>query len=106
MRGSARAVLTAALQILSKVEAPTWLFVALYILAGGVAITAALVGLLKKRTEENRAWNQVVTSYLAIGPVSSGRLPTVSEVSPYQLGVSRSAYAPDDTHRNDPYVQR
>jgi hypothetical protein len=59
-----------------------------------------------KRGEEDRAWRQEVTSNLALGPGKSGRLPTVSEVSPYQLGVSLSAYASDDAHRNDPYVQR
>ena len=100
-------MLTATLQILPKVEGPTWLFVTLYILTGAVTITAALVGLQRKRGEENRAWTQAVTSYLALGPGSAGRLPTVSEVSPYQLGVSRSAYAtPDKAHRDDPYVQR
>ena len=30
----------------------------------------------------------------------------MSEVSPYQLGVSRSAYASDDADRDDPYVRR
>ncbi len=100
------AALTAAVQISRQFEAPTWLFVTLYILAGVVGISAVLLGLLKKRTEENRTWIREVTSYLALGPGRSGRLPTVSEVSPYQLGVSRSAYAPDDDHRNDPYVQR
>jgi hypothetical protein len=80
--------------------------VTLYILTGALAIAAVLVGLLKKQTEENRAWIQEVTSYLALGPARSGRLPRVSEVSPYQLGVSRSAYASDDAHRTDPYVQR
>jgi hypothetical protein len=71
-----------------------------------LAIVAAIVGLLKKRSEENRAWIQEVTSYLALGAGRPGRLPTVSEVSPYQMGVSRSAYASDDTDRNDPYVRR
>jgi tetratricopeptide (TPR) repeat protein len=101
------AALTAAVQILKVMKAPTWLFVTLYILTGVLAITAALVGLRKKRDEDNRAWVQAVTSNLALGPGRSGQLPTVSEVSPYHLGVSRSAYAaPDDAHRDDPYVQR
>jgi hypothetical protein len=100
------AALAAAVQILALTKVPAWLFVTLYILAGAVAIAAPLVGLLKKRTEENRAWTREVTSYLALGPGRSGRLPKVSEVSPYQLGVSSSAYAADDARRNDPYVQR
>jgi hypothetical protein len=80
------ATLTGALQIPNVMEqAPTWLFVALYILAVAVAITAALARLLKTRAEENRAWEQAVTGYLALGPGKSGRLPTVAEVSPYQL---------------------
>ena len=101
------ATLTAALQILKVMKAPTWLFVTLLILTGAVAITAALVGLLKEQAEEHRAWEQAATSYLALGPGKSGRLPTVAEVSPYQLGVSRSGYADlADTHGNDPYVPR
>jgi cellulose synthase operon protein C len=101
------AALTAAVQILKLMkEAPTWLFVTLYILAGAVAIAAAVVGLLKKQTEVDQAWIREVRSYLELGPGRSGRLPTVSEVSPYQLGVSRSAYASDDADRNDPYVRR
>jgi hypothetical protein len=100
------AVLTAAAQILKVMEAPTWLYVTVYVLTAVVAIVAAIVGLLKKRSEENRAWIQEVTSYLALGAGRPGRLPTVSEVSPYQMGVSRSAYASDDTDRNDPYVRR
>src|SRR5215207_66585 len=103
---AAGAALTAALQILTKVKGPTWLFVTLYTLAGAVAIIAAVVGLLKKRTEVNQAWKREVRSYLELGQGRSGRLPTVSEVSPYQLGVSRSAYASEDDRRNDPYVQR
>jgi tetratricopeptide (TPR) repeat protein len=100
------AALTAAVQILTLTKAPTWLFVTLYVLTGALAIAATLVGLQKKRIEEKRAWIREVTSYLELGPGSSGRLPTVSEVSPYQLGVSRSAYASDDTRCDDPYVQR
>ena len=102
------ATLTGALQILNVMEeAPTWLFVTLYVLTGTLAITAALARLLKTRAEENRAWEQAVTSYLALGPGKSGRLPTVAEVSPYQLGVSRSIYAdPGGTDNNDPYVPR
>ena len=100
------AALTAAVQISRQVAASTWLFVALYALAGALAITAALVKLRAKRVEEERAWDQAVTSYLALGPGRSGQLPRVSEVSPYWLGVSRSAYAPDDAHRQDPYVRR
>ena len=109
---SGGAVLTAAVQVLSKVEAPTWLFVMLYVLAGAVAVTAAVVGVLKKRAEEKRAWAREVESYLELAPGRSRRLPRVSEVSPYQLGVSRSSYAPDeaersdDAERSDPYVGR
>jgi hypothetical protein len=99
------AAVTAALQISKTVKGPTWLFVTLYVLAGALVIAAALVKLRAKRDEE-RTWIQEVTKYLAIGPGRSGRLPTVSEVSPYHLGVSRSAYASDDSHRDDPYVQR
>ncbi|MBV9455476.1 MAG: hypothetical protein JOZ19_15390 [Rubrobacter sp.] len=99
-------MLTAAVQISSKVNAPTWLFVALYVLIGVVGIAAALVKRRKTRVDERRAWDQEVTSYLALGPGRSAELPQVSEVSPYQLGVSHSAYAPDDTHREDPYVHR
>ena len=100
------AVLTAAAQILKVMETPTWLYVTVYVLTGVVAIGAAIVGLLKKRSEENRTWVQEVTSCLALAPERSGRLPTVSEVSPYRLGVSRSAYASDEPGRDDPYVRR
>jgi tetratricopeptide (TPR) repeat protein len=107
------AALTASIQILQVMKAPTWLFVTLYILTGALGIAAALFGLRKKlneqhqaRVDKQRAWEQAVRSYLALGPGSSAALPKVSEVSPYQLGVSRSAYASDDAHRNDPYVRR
>ncbi len=100
------AILTAAVQISQKVKAPVWLFVTLYAFAGLVAIAAAWVALRQKRSEDERAWEQEVTSLLALGPGRGGRLPRVSEVSPYELGVSRSTYAPDDAHRNDPYVDR
>lgn len=99
-------VLTAAVQISRQVVAPIWLFVALYALAVLVGIAAVVVGLRQKRAQEERAWVQEVTSYLALGPGRSGQLPRVSEVSPYRLGTSRSTYAPDDAHRNDPYVYR
>ncbi|MBA2344358.1 MAG: tetratricopeptide repeat protein [Rubrobacter sp.] len=99
-------VLTAAVQISRLIEAPVWLFVILYALAALFGVIALMVGLRKKRDEENRAWVQEVTGYLTLGPGRSGWLPRVSEVSPYRLGTSRSTYAPDDTHRNDPYVHR
>ena len=99
-------VLTAAVQISRQVEAPVWLFITLYALAALFGVSAVMVGLRKKHDEENRAWNQEVTGHLALGLGRSGQLPRVSEISPYRLGTSRSTYAPDDAHRNDPYVHR
>jgi hypothetical protein len=96
----------AALQILTKVQGATWLFVGLYIIAGVLAIFLLRAKWRIMQTEKEEVWNREVTSYLELGPGRSGRLPTVSEVSPYQLGVSRSRYASDDARRDDPYVQR
>jgi hypothetical protein len=100
------AALTFTLESFNVIEVPGWLFVTLCVLAGAAAGSVPLLGLLKKRREEKRAWIQEVNSYLALGPGKSGQLPKVSAVSPYRLGVSRSAYAPDNESRNDPYVQR
>lgn len=100
------ALVSAALQILTKVHGATWLFVGLYIFAGVLAILLIMAKWRIIQTEKQEVWNREVTSYLELGPGRSGRLPAVSEVSPYQLGVSRSAYASDDVRRDDPYVQR
>jgi hypothetical protein len=49
------AVLTAAVQISKQVVAPTWLFIALYALAGALAIAAAVLKLRAKQLDEERA---------------------------------------------------
>jgi hypothetical protein len=70
------------------------------LLGGLVAITAGLVKLRNERQQRRQAWG----ADLALPPLKSGRLRTVSEVSPYDIGVSPSKYMADADR--PPYVRR
>lgn len=55
---------------------------------------------------EDRKWVEQVQQLLAVSPAEDGRLPRLSELSPYRLGVSPSRYGSEDQRSADPYVRR
>jgi tetratricopeptide (TPR) repeat protein/transcriptional regulator with XRE-family HTH domain len=91
---------TLGLDLSRIVRLPRLVVVGLTLFGGSVAITALLVKQRNERQQRRRAWE----AELALPPLKSGRLRTVSEVNPYDIGVSPSKYT--EGAERPPYVRR
>jgi WD40 repeat protein len=73
--------------------------------AGAMAAAGVVLGVVDRVLVQQREQRTAVQRLLDLEPTRSGRLPLVRDVSPYQIGVSRSRYA-DQRDQRDPYVAR
>ena len=105
--GVGTAGITGAIQFSGKVrQTPGWLMVALYMVAFLLAAGSLVLRHLEKQDRERREWQISAAGMLRLAPTSAGELPRVADVSCYDLGVSRSRYAPAGEGSEDPYVSR
>jgi hypothetical protein len=100
------AFLALAPQVFAVFTPPLWVRIALIVLAGVLALAAAIVKLRSTQLEKARGWARQVRGLLNLNLGTDGLLPRLSTLNLYRLGISPSRYGSEDQRGDDPYVAR
>lgn len=85
---------------------PSWIRAVLLAAALVLALAVPVVTLRSAKLEKERGWVQQVRGLLQVPLGTDGRLPRLSVLSPYWLGISPSRYGSVKQRGDDPYVSR
>lgn len=98
------AAIGAAVQIISVLDAPSWLIITLYTASGVGLITSLMLGHRSDQQEAQRSREEKIASLVLVASTNPLRLPKITDADPYSLGVSASTYVKDNFA--PPYVPR
>lgn len=100
------AVVALAPQVIAVFTPPIWVRIVLVALAFVLALATAVVKLHSTRLKNERDRARKVGELLQVHLGADGKLPRLSTLSPYRLGVSPSRYGSEERQGDDPYVSR